>query len=118
MTPEENEIRAARKYDHRRETARWILACVIVLAIAFVATSAATVFTDNWRGGPESREAATQSRLNGVNLCEFAVATAEAFSSLANAKALTDEQRAAVQNMKTVANQCNGTTKEEEDSND
>lgn len=52
------------------------------------------------------RESVVQSQRNGENLCDFAVATADALAALAQSPNLTDEQAAALERMVDVADNC------------
>lgn len=52
------------------------------------------------------RESVIQTERNGENLCEFAVATADAFHSVAQSVDLTAEQEAALVRMVDVADNC------------
>ena len=83
------------------------------IAIVFFCTYAGLLLFDRWVNAPRQttlRSSVEQSQQNGDNLCQFAVATADAFAALAKSSDLTSDQRDAVDNMVAVAHRCRART--------
>lgn len=92
-----------------RVTRPWLstmLAIGAACVVMFLLTTAAVAFVDVRSGGPDARDAAKQGRLNGDNLCEFAVAVSDVLVVLAEGLPLSPEQQAALDRMETVAAEC------------
>lgn len=79
------------------------------IAIVFACTYAGLLLFDRWVDAPRQstlREAVVQSQRNGENLCDFAVATADALHALSLSSDLDATQRDAVDRMVRVADDC------------
>lgn len=94
VTPEVKKIAHS---DDARVTRPWLSTLLTTAAVAFV---------DIRSGGPDARNAAKQARLNGDNLCEFAVAVSDVLVVLAEPQVISPEQRDALDRMESVAAEC------------
>lgn len=103
------EIAAIAHSDVPRPRRPWLSTVSAILAacvVVFILMTAAVAFVDVRSGGPGAREASKQSRLNGENLCEFAVAVSDVLVVLADSTPLTPDQQAALDKMELVADRC------------
>lgn len=103
------ELAAIAHNDDPRPRRPWLSTIAAILAaclVVFILVTAAVAFVDVRSGGPDAREAANQGRLNGENLCEFAVAVSDMLVVLADGTPLTPDQQAALDKMEVVADRC------------
>lgn len=106
VTPEVKKIAHS---DDARGTRPWLstlLTTAAACVVMFLLTTAAVAFVDIRDGGPDARNAAKQARLNGDNLCEFAVAVSDVLVALVDKESVTPEQRDALDRMESVAAEC------------
>lgn len=106
VTPEVKKIAHS---DDARVTRPWLstlLTTAAACVVMFLLTTAAVAFVDIRSGGPDARNAAKQARLNGDNLCEFAVAVSDVLVVLAEPQVISPEQRDALDRMESVAAEC------------
>lgn len=106
VTDELSAIAQSEDVAPRRPWLSTILAIAAACVVMFLLMAAAVAVVDIRSGGPDARAAAKQGRLNGENLCEFAVAVSDVLVVLGETQPLSDEQAAALERMKHVAANC------------
>lgn len=106
--------REQRREDDRRDGRRAEVRRTLLTVAAVVAVIAAAVFgswaADRINNGPVAREAAEQSAENGESLCDISRALSHVVVVFADAPNLTDDQRAALDELDAVADRCSGST--------
>lgn len=105
--------REQRRADDRRDERRENMIRTALTVAAVVAVIAAAVFgswaADRINNGPVARDAAEQSAENGESLCDISRALSHVVVVFADAPNLTDDQRAALDELDAVADRCAGT---------